>query len=98
MRQRNAEMPGEEKVRIASFSVTFGFKVRMAGVIMIDLRQSASAEVDPQADHRGDQHPREHEVDQVFRGRFSLEMGCTHIGSVKLVAHGSKSQSRDLFP
>src|SRR5882672_10769775 len=98
MRQMNAEMPGAEKVRIASFSVTFGFKVRMAGMFMAEFRQSASAEVNPQANHRGDQPSRESEVDQAFRGRFSLEMRCVHIGGVKLVAHSGKSQSRDLFP
>src|SRR2546422_60913 len=98
MRQRNAEMPGAEKVRTASFSVTFGFSVRMADVVMMDFRHSASAEVDPQADHSGDQHPREREVEQAFRWRFPLEMGHARISGVEFVAHCGKGKSRDPFP
>src|SRR6266850_727884 len=59
MRQTNAETPDAEKVRMASFSVTFGFSVRMADVVMMDFRQPASAEVDPQAAHSSKGKPRD---------------------------------------
>src|SRR5216684_141149 len=98
MRQTNAETPDAEKVRIASFSVTFGFSVRMADTLMMDFRYSDSAEVDPQTDHRGDQQPCEREVKQAFRWRFPLEMGRARIGGVEFVAHGGKGKSRDFFP
>src|SRR5712664_4007341 len=98
MRQTNAETPDAEKVRIASFSVTFGFSVRMADVVMMDFRQPASAEVDPQADHCGDQQPCEREVEQAFRWRFPLEMGRARIRGVQFVAHSGKGKSRDFFP
>src|SRR6266403_1807040 len=98
MRQRNAEMPGAEKVRIASFSVTFGFNIRMADVVMMDFQQPASAEVDPQANHCGNQHTCEPEVKQALRWRFPLEMGHAHIGGVEFIAYSGKGKSRDLFP
>src|SRR6266481_8447751 len=94
MRQMKAEMPGEEKVRIASFSVTFGFSVRMTDMLMIDFRQAASAEVDPQADYRGDQYTSEREVEQALRWRFPLEMGRARIGGVEFVAHGDRKSTR----
>src|SRR2546430_12314359 len=96
-RQYSAEKPGAEKARRASFWVTFGFRVRMAGLSMI-LSPKLLAEIDPQAHHCGDQDPRKRQVEQMFRPRFSLEVRRTHIRGLEFLAHRGKRQSGDLFP
>src|SRR6267143_6169745 len=98
MRQYTAAKPGAEKAWTASFCVTLGFSVRMAVVPMICFRERLLAEIDPQANHRGDQYSRKRQVEQAFRSRFSLEMRRIHIRSREFLAHGRKRQSRDLFP
>src|SRR2546430_4551624 len=97
-RQYSAEKPGAEKARTASLWVTFGFRVRMAGMSMIRSPKLLLAEIDPQAHHCGDQDPRKRQVEQMFRSRFSLEVRRTHIRGLEFLAHRRKRQSGDLFP
>src|SRR5437762_11172958 len=97
-RQYSPEKPGAEKARTASFWVTFGFRVRMAGRSMIRSPKLRLAEIDPQAHHCGDQDPRKRQVEQTFRPRFSLEVRRTHIRGLEFLAHRGTRQSGDPFP
>src|ERR1700674_243408 len=98
MRQYSAEKPGAEKARTASFCVTLGFSVRMAAMSVFRSRRQFLAEIDPQANHRGNQNARKRQVEQALRSSFFLEMWSTHFSSSGFLAHRRKRQSRDLFP
>src|SRR5258706_2455946 len=98
MRQYTAVKPGAEKAWTASFCVTLGFSVRMAVVPIICSREQLLAEIDPQANHRGDQDSGKRQVEQAFRWRFSLEMRRAHVSGREFLADCRKRQARDLFP
>src|SRR5271163_974534 len=97
MRRRAPATPPGENRRNASACVRLAFRAWMVAFLTGDVIRAGLAEMDPEANDRGDQKDSERQIDCALAAGLALEMKRGHRGSVELLVDGSESQARDFF-